>query len=185
MNPVVRSLVVDIISKQRSHSAKIRVVLGDEQLRQALSPSGSNALNEVATAFDENAAHLSHGLSGQYEDGEISSPLREAMGEFAGMASGAQKLGSRHPATASVAKVNDDLSTIIGAYVVAHSGAMSAGNSLLTEICLRHLDRLKSLADRILSLLPKIVVREFAEVYDGFSGQVANPAADHVAEILD
>lgn len=185
LNPVNRKLLLELIALQRRQMGKVATLLAGSKIPDYVPPALRPLPKEVGGIFELNIEQLSHGLSGRYEDGELSAPLRESLSELFGVAGGIAHAATEHPAIGLFASLHTSIYDVITGYLILHAAALSGQNSLLAEMSLAHLSRLHTLGERVGSAIPAVSVAELSHLEVGFSSKVGDPASKHVTTALE
>jgi len=184
LNPVNRKLLTKLIALQRKQLGKIATLLAGHSPPEYVPPALRSLPKEVGGLCELNLEQLSHGLSGRYQDGELSAPMWESLSELFGIAGGVAGAATDHPMIGLFGALHTSLHEVITGYLILHAAALSAQNSLLAEISLAHLKRLHTLVEKVASAIPEITVAELSHLEVGFSSKVGRPASEHTTTAL-
>jgi hypothetical protein len=138
----------------------------EEQLRQPATrayPEVSQLVTQIQVAMNRQTEELEVNLASL--GGEQSSLLRTAMGAVARVASDVIVRGEGSGEKSSKILRNDyaALETAAIGSMMLHTTALAMNHSSTADLTQRHFQELASLANEIRSVIPQVVVREFAD----------------------
>ncbi|MFT4641083.1 MAG: hypothetical protein ACI8T1_004418 [Verrucomicrobiales bacterium] len=184
LHPTIRERLEELTLTQKREGVYLLSQLNAEVFDAEPLTNAKMLIMRLQERFAENIGQLSHGLSGNYGDGEIDSPLRGAVSEVSGAAATMGAHSTSHPATTTLRRASAELAGILADYSILHTLSLAASNDILAKMCLTHLDLTKSLGEELVIALPAVANLEFATDDDKLSGMVAAPAREHIKKTI-
>lgn len=184
LHPAVREHVEHLTSLQEREGVYLLSQLNGGIFDEPPLSATKILADRIQQCLAENIAQLSHGLSASYRDGAIEIPWRGAASGVSGAAATAAAYASERPASATMRHVSTALAGILADYTILYTLALAASNEPLVEICLRHLQRIRTFGDALLTTFPVAVAYEFSATEERLSTVDTGAAQQHLEEII-